>query len=118
MNWRNNENASQSTSQKSSGWSHNLAAYIYPSENHTFGFNWDNTVTSTLGNTYKNPFYDISYQYTWVKRKIDFEFKWLNITNKDIYETVAVNIDRGNTVTQSYKIRPSQFMFTVKFNFK
>lgn len=118
MNWRNNKNATQSTSQKSSGWNHNLSAYIYPSENHTFGFNWDNSVTSTQGNTYKNPFYDISYQYTWVKRKIDFEFKWLNITNKKVYETVAVNIDRGNTVTQSYKIRPSQFMFTVKFNFK
>lgn len=118
MNWRNSRNATQSTSQKSSGWNHNLAAYIYPSENHTFGFNWDNSVTSTQGNTYKNPFYDISYQYTWVKRKIDFEFKWLNITNKKVYETVAVNIDRGNTVTQSYKIRPSQFMFTVKFNFK
>jgi len=118
MNWRNNKNATQSTSQKSSGWNHNLSAYIYPSENHTFGFNWDNSVTSTQGNTYNNPFYDISYQYTWVKRKIDFEFKWLNITNKKVYETVAVNIDRGNTVTQSYKIRPSQFMFTVKFNFK
>ncbi|MBV6881866.1 Plug and carboxypeptidase regulatory-like domain-containing protein [Epilithonimonas ginsengisoli] len=118
MNWRNSKNATQSTSQKSSGWNHNLSAYIYPSENHTFGFNWDNSVTSTQGNTYKNPFYDISYQYTWVKRKIDFEFKWLNITNKKVYETVAVNIDRGNTVTQSYKIRPSQFMFTVKFNFK
>ncbi len=118
MNWRNNKNATKSTSQKSSGWNHNLAAYIYPSDNHTFGFNWDNSVTSTQGNTYKNPFYDLSYQYTWVKRKIDFEFKWLNIANKKVYETVAVNIDRGNTVTQSYNIRPSQFMFTVKFNFK
>ena len=118
MNWRNNENATRATSQKSSGWSHNLAAYIYPSDNHTFGFNWDNSVTSTQGNTYKNPFYDLSYQYTWVKKKIDFELKWLNITNQKIYETVAVNIEQGNTVTQSYKIRPSQFMFTVKFNFK
>ncbi|MDP9957218.1 hypothetical protein J2X97_002884 [Epilithonimonas hungarica] len=118
MNWRNNKNATRATSQKSSGWSHNLAAYIYPSDNHTFGFNWDNSVTSTQGNTYKNPFYDLSYQYTWVKKKIDFELKWLNITNQKIYETVAVNIEQGNTVTQSYKIRPSQFMFTVKFNFK
>ncbi|SDE75211.1 hypothetical protein SAMN05421825_0100 [Epilithonimonas hungarica] len=118
MNWRTNKNATKSTSQKSSGWSHNLAAYIYPSDNHTFGFNWDNSVTSTQGNTYKNPFYDLSYQYTWVKKKIDFELKWLNITNQKIYETVAVNIEQGNTVTQSYKIRPSQFMFTVKFNFK
>lgn len=118
MNWRNNKNETLSTSQKSSGWNHNLAAYIYPSENHTFGFNWDNSVTSTLGNTYRNPFYDLSYQYTWVKRKIDFEFKWLNITNKKVYETVAPNIEQGNTVTQSYIIRPSQFMFTVKFNFK
>lgn len=118
MNWNNNRNATKGTSQKSSGWNHNLAAYIYPSDNHTFGFNWDNSVTSTEGNTYKNPFFDLSYQYTWVKKKIDFEFKWLNISNRKVYEIVNVNIDQQNTVYQSYNIRPSQFMFTVKFNFK
>ncbi|RZJ38309.1 MAG: hypothetical protein EOO18_03690 [Chryseobacterium sp.] len=118
MNWNNNRNVTSSNSQKNSGWNHNLAAYIYPSENHTFGFNWDNSVTSTQGNTYKNPFYDISYQYTWVKKKIDFELKWLNITNRKVYEIVNVDITRGYTQTQSYNIRPSQFMFTVKFNFK
>ena len=118
MNWSNNRNATKGTSQKSSGWNHNLAAYIYPSDNHTFGFNWDNSVTSTEGNTYKNPFFDLSYQYTWVKKKIDFEFKWLNISNRKVYEIVNVNIDQQNTVYQSYDIRPSQFMFTVKFNFK
>ncbi len=118
MNWNNNRNATKGTSQKSSGWNHNLAAYIYPSDNHTFGLNWDNSVTSTEGNTYKNPFFDLSYQYTWVKKKIDFEFKWLNISNRKVYEIVNVNIDQQNTVYQSYNIRPSQFMFTVKFNFK
>lgn len=118
MNWSNNRNATKGTSQKSSGWNHNLAAYIYPSDNHTFGFNWDNSVTSTEGNTYKNPFFDLSYQYTWVKKKIDFEFKWLNISNRKVYEIVNVNIEQQNTVYQTYNIRPSQFMFTVKFNFK
>ncbi len=118
MNWNRNENATQNTAQRSSGWNHNLAAYIYPSDNHTFGFNWDNSVTSTEGNTYKNPFFDLSYQYTWVKKKIDFEFKWLNISNRKVYEIVNVNVDQQNTVYQTYNIRPSQFMFTVKFNFK
>lgn len=118
MNWSNNRNVTKNTSQKNSGWTHNLAAYVYPSDNHTFGFNWDNSVTSTQGNTYKNPFYDLSYQYTWVKRKIDFEVKWLNISNRKVYEIVNVNVSQGNTVYQTYNIRPSQFMFTVKFNFK
>ncbi|WP_312767625.1 hypothetical protein [Epilithonimonas sp.] len=118
MNWSRNENVTEGKSQKSSGWNHNLAAYIYPSDNHTFGFNWDNSVTSTEGNTYKNPFFDLSYQYTWVKKKIDFEFKWLNISNRKVYEIVNVNVDQQNTVYQTYNIRPSQFMFTVKFNFK
>lgn len=118
MNWNRNENATQGTSQKSSGWNHNLSAYIYPTDNHTFGFNWDNSVTSTEGNIYKNPFFDLSYQYTWVKKKIDFELKWLNISNRKVYEIVNVNIDQQNTVYQTYDIRPSQFMFTVKFNFK
>lgn len=118
MNWNQNYNKTEDFRQKSSGWNHNLAAYIYPSDNHTFGFNWDDISSSTTGLSFRNSFYDLSYQYTWVKRKIDFEFKWLNIANRKLYETV--NVDTANKLVMSNQIyiRPSQFMFTVKFNFK
>lgn len=118
MNWRKSEDTYFNKINKNGGWNHNLAAYIYPSENHTFGFNWDDITTSLENDNYRNSFYDLSYQYTWVKRKIDFEFKWLNIGNKKVYETVSVNTTTNSILRNSYNIRPSQFMFTVKFNFK
>ncbi|TDX84684.1 TonB-dependent receptor [Epilithonimonas xixisoli] len=118
MNWNKNTNKVFDTVLNSSGWNHNLSTYIYPSENHTFGFNWDDLSTSASGENFRNSFFDISYQYTWVKRKIDFEFKWLNIANRKVYETVSVDAFQQLVTTNQMYIRPSQFMFTVKFNFK
>ncbi|MFC0342721.1 TonB-dependent receptor [Epilithonimonas hispanica] len=118
LNWSKNTNKNDNTVFKSSGWNHNLAAYIYPSDNHTFGFNWDDLSTKASGQSFRNSFFDLSYQYTWVKRKIDFEFKWLNIANRKVYETVNVDVLQQLVTTNQMYIRPSQFMFTVKFNFK
>ncbi len=115
--WNKNKNNLSSQANTSSGWSHNLSSFFYPIEDHTIGFNWDD-INSTLGNqSYRNAFYDLSYQYTWAKKKIDFELKWLNIANKKVYENISRSAD--NTVTKTViSIRPSQLMFTVKFNFR
>jgi len=118
MNWTNNKNVTSSKSVKSSGWNHNLATYIYPAENHTVGFFWDDINSKARGQNFRNSFFDLSYQYTWAKKKIDFEIKWLNIGNKKVYETISYDPDYLSTTTNSIKIRPSQVMFTVKFNFK
>lgn len=118
MNWNKNSNKVLNTVLNSSGWNHNLSTYIYPSDNHTFGFNWDDLSTKASGQNFRNSFFDLSYQYTWVKRKIDFEFKWLNIANRKVYETVSVDAFQQLVTTNQMYIRPSQFMFTVKFNFK
>ncbi len=118
MNWSKNINKENNNTINFSGWNHNLATYIYPSDNHTFGFNWDELSTKASGQTFRNSFFDVSYQYTWVKKKIDFEFKWLNIANRKVYETVSVNVLQQLVTTNQMYIRPSQFMFTVKFNFK
>lgn len=98
------------------GFTHNLGAFFYPIENHTIGFNWDQVNTSAANEEYRNGFYDLSYQFTWSKKKIDFEVKWMNIANKKVFETYDIN-----TTNISYTrilLRPSQVMFTVKFNFK
>lgn len=100
----------------SMGFTHNLAAYFYPVENHTVGFFWDQINSGNKEQMYRNAFYDVSYQYTWAKKKIDFELKWLNIANRKIFERYYLG-----SFTESYtkmKLRPSQVMFTVKFNFK
>lgn len=118
MNWNKNNNLFYGSETKTSGWNHNLAAYIYPIENHTFGFFWDDVSTSQTDETYRNSFYDLSYQFTWAKKKMDFELKWLNIANKKVYETISYNPSLLSTTRSSMEIRPSQFMFSVKFNFK
>ncbi len=118
MNWNKYTNLNSNVITKNSGWSHNLAAYVYPLDNHTFGFFWDDVSTKQSGENFRNSFYDISYQYTWDKKKIDFELKWLNIGNKKIYETISYSASLLSTTRSMIDIRPSQFMFTVKFNFK
>ncbi len=98
------------------GFNHNLGVFFYPLENHTIGFNWDQVNTSAADQKYHNGFYDLSYQFTWAKKKVDFELKWMNIANKKVFETYDIN-----TTNISYtriQLRPSQVMFTVKFNFK
>ncbi|MDQ0066857.1 carboxypeptidase-like regulatory domain-containing protein [Chryseobacterium lathyri] len=98
------------------GFTHNLGAFFYPVENHTLGFNWDQVNTNAADQKYHNGFYDVSYQFTWAKKKIDFELKWMNIANKKVFETYDINTT--NITFTRYQLRPSQVMFTVKFNFK
>ncbi|EJL75110.1 carboxypeptidase-like regulatory domain-containing protein [Chryseobacterium populi] len=99
-----------------SGFTHNLGVFFYPIENHTVGFNWDQVNTSAADQKYNNGFYDLSYQFTWSKKKIDFELKWMNIANKKVFETYDIN-PQSISYTR-IQLRPSQVMFTVKFNFK
>ncbi len=103
---------------KMQGYNHNLSVFGYPLENHTIGFNWDQ-VNSINGDTHlKNGFFDLSYQYSWSKKKIDFELKWLNIANTKVFENYTINTNNNNTSYTKIQLRPSQVMFTVKFNFK
>ena len=118
MNWYKNLNNFNNNENRNSGWNHNLNVFFYPLENHTLGFVWDDTNTSQGATDLKNSFYDLSYQYTWSKKKIDFEIKWLNIANTKVYETISYNTELFATTRNSIQIRPSQVMFTVKFNFK
>ncbi len=101
---------------KSNGYNHNMSVYLYPISNHTIGFFWDQINVANDNMKLKNAFFDLSYQYTWEKKKIDFEVKWLNIANKKLFETYNISAT-GDNYTR-YQLRPSQVMFTVKFNFK
>ena len=118
MNWFKNSDDYRNNVNKNKGWNHNLNLYFYPIENHTVGFVWDDVTTSQGATQLRNTFYDLSYQFTWAKKKIDFEVKWLNIANRKVYETISYNTTYFSTTRNSIEIRPSQVMFTVKFNFK
>lgn len=101
---------------KTEGYTHNLNVFFYPIENHTIGFYWDQ-INSKLGQTkLNNGFFDVSYQFSWAKKKVDFELKWMNIGDRKVFERINVG---DATITQTtMQLRPSQVMFTVKFNFK
>jgi len=118
LSWNKNSDDYKNNVNKYSGWNHNLNLFLYPVENHTIGLIWDDVTTSQGATNLRNSFYDLSYQYTWAKKKIDFEIKWLNIANKKLYETISYNTTYFSTTRNSIEIRPSQVMFTVKFNFK
>ena len=100
------------------GYSHNLALFFYPLEDHNIGFSWDQLNTTNNDTTYRNPFFDVSYQYSWSKKKIDFELKWMNISNRKVFETYDLNGTLNALTYTRIQLRPSQVMFTVKFNFK
>ncbi len=118
LNWNKNSDNYRNNVNRYSGWNHNLNVFLYPMDNHTVGLVWDDVSTSQGDTTLRNAFFDLSYQYTWAKKKIDFEVKWLNIANKQRYETIGYNTTYFSTTRNSIEIRPSQVMFTVKFNFK
>jgi hypothetical protein len=114
FNW--SKQSSQIFDSKNSGFNHNLSTYFYPFANNTIGFNWDQINSGNNLTSYKNAFYDVSYQYTWSKKKIDFEVKWLNIANRKVFEKFETQATSEQFTRM--QLRPSQVMFTVKFNFK
>ncbi|MFS4431680.1 hypothetical protein [Chryseobacterium sp. S90] len=101
---------------KTEGYTHNLNVFFYPLENHIIGFYWDQINSKSADVKYNNGFFDLSYQFSWTKKKIDFELKWMNIANKKVFERIEID---NTTITQTtMQLRPSQVMLSVKFNFK
>lgn len=110
------KNRSSIGDSETDSFNHNLALTLYPVENHSVTLNWDQLNYSSGAQNFKNGFYDLTYQYAWTAKKIDFELKWLNIANKKVFERV---FDDAFTYSfEQIRIRPSQVMVAVKFNFK
>lgn len=112
--WGRNESIKADS--KTETFSQNLSATFFPIENHSIAFSWDQLNFSGTNQNLKNGFYDLTYQFTWAAKKVDFELKWMNIANKKVFERI-----QDTPINYSYEriaIRPSQVMFTVKFNFK
>ena len=103
---------------KINSFNHTLSTYIYPIKDHTIGFTWDELTTKNVSASRTNSFYDISYQYSLAKEKMDIELKVLNIANTNLYQDVSFNAQFNQTTIRNMNIRPRQVLLTVKFNFK
>ena len=103
---------------KTKSFNHNLSAYIYPIKDHTIGFTWDDLQSNINNVTRRNSFYDVSYQYSLTKEKMDIELKVVNIANTNSFQTIGFDSQRNQTVVSNMNIRPRQVLLTVKFNFK
>ena len=114
LGWSQNKSINADT--KNESFTSNLNLIFYPIEDHSIALNWDQINNSQAGQSFNNGFYDLTYQFAWSKKKIDFELKWMNIANKKQFETIIDNA--SVTDISKIQIRPSQVMATVKFNFK
>lgn len=114
--WTGSENKTFNNTIK--GFNHALGVFLYPIKNHTIGFTWDELHTKNQANSFKNAFYDLSYQFSLEKSKIDFEFKVLNLANTNLFQNVSFDGLNNQTVYTNINIRPRQYFFTIKFNFK
>lgn len=106
------------TKNTSKNFNHTLSTYLYPIKDHTIGFTWDELQFQNAGETKKNSFYDISYQYSLAKEKMDIELKVVNIANTNVFEDIRFDSQLNQVRQTSVNIRPRQVLLTVKFNFK
>ena len=106
------------TENTSKNFNHTLSTYLYPIKDHTIGFTWDELQFQNAGETKKNSFYDISYQYSLVQEKMDIELKVVNIANTNVFEDIRFDSQLNQVRQTSVNIRPRQVLLTVKFNFK
>lgn len=114
LTWMKNRSLNTATNNRS--YVHAFTGTIFPAEGHSVALNWDQVNTHQNQQDFRNGFFDLIYQFAWTARKIDFELKWQNIANKKVFETI--NDTTLYTTISRINIRPSQVLFTVKFNFK
>lgn len=95
---------------------HKFSADIFPVANHSLGLNLDYNEYHLSEQQFVNRFLDLRYRFNWVSKRVDFNLQWNNILNTKIYEEVAVN-DVLTSVT-TFKLRPSQVVFSVRFSIK
>ncbi|MGL4584465.1 MAG: hypothetical protein ACRCVU_15980, partial [Flavobacterium sp.] len=97
------------------GNSHNIRIDLIPFKSHSFIWKLDYQENVFNQQKFANRFMDVMYRFKWNKKKIDFDFEWNNILNTKEYEQVVINSIQTSATT--FKLRPSQFLVSVRFNF-
>ncbi|MCA4792121.1 TonB-dependent receptor [Myroides odoratimimus] len=115
FNYMETERKDMKQSTHSYGNSHNLRIDLIPFKSHSFIWKLDYKENVFNNQKFTNRFMDVMYRFKWNKKKIDFDFEWNNILNTKEYEQVVINSIQ--TSTTNFKLRPSQFLVSVRFNF-
>lgn len=87
---------------------------IYPIDNHAINLNTEYYVTNLKAQ--KNQlFIDLNYRTGIPKKRIDFEFSWVNLLNNDTY--IRLYTSEFSIVRSFFQLRPRQLLAAVKFKF-
>ena len=99
---------------KSRSYTQGVHIYIIPSSSHNVNFSYDFQSKTSDNNTFSANLFDLAYQFTVTKRKLDFELKLNNLFNQKQITEIATSYfaDYFNQI----QIRKRQIVFTVKMN--
>ncbi|MFI2741768.1 carboxypeptidase-like regulatory domain-containing protein [Zhouia sp. PK063] len=102
------------TVQKSNTEEYQLEAAVFPTNTQQFNVE-ANYITTSFPTVNRNCFLNASYQYTFIKPKLDVLLSWNNILNTKQF----VNTNQGDyyVASSTYQLRPSQVLATIKFSF-
>ncbi|UYW00580.1 hypothetical protein K5I29_08485 [Flavobacterium agricola] len=94
---------------------HLLKTELFLIKNQSISWQIDYQESKFNKQTFVNKFMDLKYRYKWTQKRIDFDIDWTNILNTKLYEQVVIN--NIQTTGTSYRIRPSQILASIRFNF-
>ncbi len=92
---------------------HSLQGSFYY-ESHLFSFIFDNYFVKTDKENYATSFFDISYNYHWKRKKIDFSLKCVNLLNSRSVESFRSSV--FSEIISSYELRPRQILVSVRMS--
>lgn len=94
---------------------HVLDLFLYVSENQYFSANSEYYFNNISEVNNSNYFLNLNYQYSFTGTGIDLELSWNNILNTD--EFIRVTSNDYTYIQSTYRLRPSQFLVSMKFSF-
>ena len=94
---------------------HELDLFFYVADNQYFSVDSEYYFNNISEENRSNYFLNVNYQYTFNDSGIDLEASWNNVLNTD--EFVRVSNTDFAYVQSTYRLRPSQFLVSLKFSF-
>ena len=94
---------------------HQLDLFFYLADNQYFSVNSEYYYNNISEDNQNNYFLNFNYQYTFEELGIDLNASWNNVLNTD--EFVRVSNTDFSYVQSTYRLRPSQFLLSIKFLF-
>jgi len=94
---------------------HQLDLFFYLADNQYFSVNSEYYYNNISEDNQNNYFLNFNYQYTFEELGIDLNASWNNVLNTD--EFVRVSNTDFSYVQSTYRLRPSQFLLSLKFLF-